>query len=67
MGKLTHDSNWKFEGYINGVRFDDSDTYHYNFGKQLMLNLRMVDFIHLLIIIFVNQSVLELSSSHLRA
>ena len=29
MSKLTHDSNWKFEGYINGVRFDDSDTYHY--------------------------------------
>lgn len=29
MGKLTHDSNWKFEGYINGVRFDDSDNYHY--------------------------------------
>ena len=29
VSKLTHDSNWKFEGYINGVRFDDSDTYHY--------------------------------------
>lgn len=29
MGKLTHDSNWKFEGYINGVRFDNSDVYHH--------------------------------------
>ena len=29
MSKLTHDSNWKFEGYINGVRFDDSDVYHH--------------------------------------
>ena len=29
MGKLTHDSNWKFEGYISGVRFDDSDVYHH--------------------------------------
>lgn len=29
MGKLTHDSNWKFEGYINGVRFNDSNVYHH--------------------------------------
>ena len=27
MVKLTNDANWTFDGYINGVRFDDSHVY----------------------------------------
>lgn len=27
MSKLTNDANWTFDGYINGVRFDDSHVY----------------------------------------
>lgn len=27
MGKLTNDANWTFDGYINGVQFDNSHVY----------------------------------------
>ena len=27
MGKLTNDANWTFDGYINGVQFDNSHIY----------------------------------------
>ena len=27
MVKLTNDANWTFDGYINGVQFDDSHVY----------------------------------------
>lgn len=27
MSKLTNDVNWTFDGYINGVQFDNSHVY----------------------------------------
>lgn len=29
MSKLTTDANWTFDGYINGVQFDNSHVYQY--------------------------------------